>query len=151
MNKQPKLYFAGPLFSQAEKEFNKRLVTKIETQTNFSVFFPQRDGVEFAYLDKMKPAQRTKAIFDLDKQKVYESDILLFILDGRVPDEGAAFELGLAYAHKDLSPTGKDRVIIGLMTDVRAWLPDQKLNPMLAGALDNVFYTEEELLNFLKN
>lgn len=39
------IYFAGPLFSQAEKEFNLRLTFKLES-LGFNVFLPQRDGIE---------------------------------------------------------------------------------------------------------
>ena len=150
MNKQPKLYFAGPLFSEAEKTFNERLTRRIEAETDFLVFLPQRDGMEFGRLKEMKQIERTKAIFELDRDRVYESDTFLFILDGRVPDEGAALELGLAYAHKNISKKTKSRQLIGFMSDVRAWLPDQKLNPMLGGALERIFYVEEELIVYLK-
>jgi hypothetical protein len=47
------------------------------------------------------------ALFESDKHKIFESDAFLFVLDGRVPDEGACVELGLAYAHKGLSATQK--------------------------------------------
>jgi nucleoside 2-deoxyribosyltransferase len=45
-----KIYFAAPLFSQAEVEFNQNLTDHIE-KSGFSVFLPQRDGVE-----KQKPS-----------------------------------------------------------------------------------------------
>jgi len=47
--KHIKVYFAAPLFSQAEKEFNQNLTDLIE-KSGFSVFLPQRDGIE-----KQKP------------------------------------------------------------------------------------------------
>ena len=56
------------------------------------------------------------------------------ILDGRVPDEGAAVELGIAYAHKELAMPEKR--LVGLMTDVRASFISAKLNPMLAVPLE---------------
>ncbi len=39
------IYFAGPLFSQAERHFNQQLTQKLE-QAGFQVFLPQRDGPE---------------------------------------------------------------------------------------------------------
>ena len=41
----PSLYFAAPLFSQAELEFNARLAAEIE-KLGIQVFLPQRDGIE---------------------------------------------------------------------------------------------------------
>jgi hypothetical protein len=52
------------------------------------VFLPQRDGVEGSKppYDRKSRDERRRAKFELDKQKVFESDVFLFVLDGRVPD-----------------------------------------------------------------
>ncbi len=39
------IYFAAPLFCQAEREFNLQLTQELEKQA-FIVFLPQRDGIE---------------------------------------------------------------------------------------------------------
>lgn len=39
------IYFAAPLFSQAEREFNLMLTANLES-IGFDIFLPQRDGVE---------------------------------------------------------------------------------------------------------
>jgi len=142
------IYFAGPLFSAAERRFNQDVTARLETM-GYTVFLPQRDGVERNKppYDAMTPDERRDAIFQIDKEHVFAADILLFILDGRVPDEGAAVELGIAYAHKELAMPGKR--LIGLMTDTRASFLGAKLNPMLAVPLEYVADTEEELLAFL--
>jgi nucleoside 2-deoxyribosyltransferase len=142
------IYFAGPLFSAAERAFNADLTAKLEA-LGFSVFLPQRDGVErdnprYAALS---PEERREAIFRIDKDHVFAADILLFILDGRVPDEGAAVELGIAYAHKALAMPEKR--LIGLMTDTRAAFIGAKLNPMLSVPLEYVAETEDAVLAFL--
>lgn len=59
----------------------------------------------------MPPQAWERAVFELDRDWVFKSDILLFLLDGRVPDEGAALELGLAYAQKHL--TGQKKLLVG--------------------------------------
>ena len=76
-----------------------------------------------------------------------ESDIFLFILDGRVPDEGACVELGIAYTQRYIEK--KEKRIVGLQTDVRAAFIGSKLNPMIQVPLDNLFESEDELLDFL--
>lgn len=40
-----RVYFAGPLFSEAERVFNLRLAEKLEAK-GYQVFLPQRDGIE---------------------------------------------------------------------------------------------------------
>jgi nucleoside 2-deoxyribosyltransferase len=129
------LYFAGPLFSAAELAFNRELAAAIE-RLGFQLFLPQRDGVETNRQPwaSMTPEARRRAIFETDRDAVYASDVLLFVLDGRVPDEGAAVELGLAYAHRQA--TGCKRAILGLMTDQRVAFAGGRLNPMLGMALD---------------
>ncbi|TKD65178.1 nucleoside 2-deoxyribosyltransferase [Flavobacterium sp. ASW18X] len=143
------LYFAGPLFNKAEREFNSYLCSQIEN-LDFNVFLPQRDGAE---LDKspyqeMTPSQRNTAIFNLDVEQVSRADVFLFVLDGRVPDEGACFELGMAYNQK--VQNNSDKIILGLLTDMRAAFIDSKLNAMLAGAFDMVFNQEKDLIDYLK-
>lgn len=44
-NPMNKIYYAGPLFNDAERDFNIKLVHKLEKE-GFEVFLPQRDGVE---------------------------------------------------------------------------------------------------------
>ena len=70
------------------------------------------------------------------------------MLDGRVPDEGACVELGLAYAHKELQD--HDKLLIGIQTDVRAAFPDARLNPMLKVPMSFIADDEEALLQTLK-
>lgn len=143
------IYFAGPLFSAAEREFNLQLTERLE-DTDFEVFLPQRDGVERdkpPYV-RMGREERRRAMFELDKQKVFECDVFLFVLDGRVPDEGACVELGLAHAHKEL--TGGDKLFVGLHTDERSAFVGSKLNPMVSVPLDHVAENEEDLLRMLE-
>lgn len=139
------MYFAGPLFNEAERAFNLELARRIE-QLGFEVFLPQRDGVEGdrAPYDRMAPEQRRAAMFALDRDQVLGCDVFLFVTDGRVPDEGAAVELGIASTHRLL--TGTDRLIVGLRTDVRTTFATTGLNPMISQALDVLCASTDELL-----
>ncbi|WP_299060500.1 nucleoside 2-deoxyribosyltransferase [uncultured Polaribacter sp.] len=146
--KKNKIYFAGPLFSKAERYYNQELCFQIESN-DFKVFLPQRDGAE---LDKppyigMTQAERNKVIFDLDVKQVLDCDIFLFVLDGRVPDEGACFELGIAYNQK-VHNNSKKR-IIGLHTDMRASFINSKLNAMIECSFDKIFMSEKKLIDYL--
>lgn len=75
-----------------------------------------------------------------------ECDVLLCILDGRVPDEGMAVEIGLAYA--DRLQRGGQRRLISLSTDSRH-RGGATLNAMLVGALDEIHAEETTLLQRL--
>jgi nucleoside 2-deoxyribosyltransferase len=140
------IYFAAPLFNGAELAFNEALTARLE-KAGFMVFLPQREGLELK-ATPMPPDKWEQAIFELDRDWVFKSDILLFLLDGRVPDEGGALELGLAYAQKFL--TGQKKLLIGYVTDRRTFSQDHKLNAMLAGALEVVFTDFTELMEYLK-
>jgi len=67
-------------------------------------------------------------------------DLLVIVLDGRSVDEGAAFELGYAYA------IGKP--CYGLQTDPRRLLPFGN-NPMLQHALKAVVSNVRDLMRVM--
>jgi nucleoside 2-deoxyribosyltransferase len=144
----PLAYLAGPLFSKAERRFNLQLTAMLEA-LGFRVFLPQRDGLEreTSPYDAMTPEQRRHAMFRLDRQQILDCEVFLFVLDGRVPDEGACVELGIAYCQKYLQGSG--RLLIGLHTDTRAAFIGSRLNPMVRVALDYIVDDEEALLRVL--
>jgi len=96
----------------------------------------------------MEPDERRKAMFELDRKHIFESDVFLIVLDGRVPDEGACVELGIAYAQKHIENNKK--ILVGLQTDSRAAFLGSKLNPMLKVPLDHIANDEKELFDFLE-
>lgn len=140
-----KLYFAAPLFSSAERSFNLQLSERIEA-LGLEVFLPQRDGILSP--EPESPEEKNRAIFAMDEQRIFDADIFLYVLDGRVPDEGAAMALGMAHCYKTLKK--ENRLIIGLHTDSRASFSDSKLNPMLFSPLDFLAETEKSLLIYLQ-
>ena len=148
---KPKIYLAGPLFNEAELSFNKTLCLCLE-QIGYEVFLPQRDGVERSKppYNKYSKNDRRTAMFNMDRDKILECDIFLFILDGRVPDEGAAIELGIAYCQIYLQ-RNKHKKLIGLQTDTRAAFIQSKLNPMIKVPLDIIFESSKDLLHYFKN
>jgi len=144
-----KIYFAGPLFNEAEKKFNQNLTEKIES-VGFDVFLPQRDGIELSKSsgDLIKLDEKKREIFNLDRDKILDADIFLFVLDGREPDEGACVELGIAYTQKYIG--NKKKKLIGFHTDSRAAFVGSKLNPMIEVPLDYITDNEEELIKLLR-
>lgn len=136
-----RIYIAGPLFSQAELEFNEKL-NEYLLKNGFSTFLPQKDGYELSDLVKdSNPQEASTLIFNFDLEELKKSDILVFIMDGRVPDEGACVEVGIAYA------LGKE--CFGLKTDTRSFIHSQD-NPMIIGALKNrIAHSFDSLLSMI--
>lgn len=124
------IYFACPMFSQADKNFNLEIV-KILEEHGYHVFLPQRDGIEAAQLEGKSEEELTKMIFALDASEVRKADILFMNMDGRVPDEGACVELGMAYA------LGKR--CYGFKTDTHSVEFGLDVNPMVSGCMINLF------------
>lgn len=139
--RRKKLYVAAPLFSAAELTFNAEL--KAILSSYCEVFLPQQDGGLIVELvaSGVPREQAVRQVFEIDVRAVQEADILLIVLDGRSVDEGACFELGLAYA------LGK--VCVGLQTDQRRLLPTGN-NPMLEAALLHVFSGVVELVAWIR-
>jgi nucleoside 2-deoxyribosyltransferase len=86
----------------------------------------------------------SQAIFALDRDRILEAEIFLFVLDGRVPDEGVCVELGIAYGQKHLLQ--RDKLLIRLHRDWRTAFPWSKLNAMVRGPLEQVVDSEDGLI-----
>ena len=130
------IYIAGPLFSEAELCFN-RAVKEI-LKKSFDVYLPQEDGelLDNTIQTGGDVCAAIKRIFHADVAAIKRCDTILVILDGRTIDEGAAFELGVAYT------LGK--TCLGLQTDPRRLLKTGN-NPMIAYPIEHVFSSLREL------
>ena len=80
---RPNLYFAGPLFSEAELDYNNRVAADLEQW--FDVYLPQRDGGLVTDLvgRGVDVTVAYRSIFDRDVQALQECDVCLIVLDGR--------------------------------------------------------------------
>lgn len=135
-----KIYFAAPLFNEMELKRNEEY-TKLLEKWGYNVYLPQREAGLSAQIlknesnDKM---ETNKKIFNTDLEGIKNCDILLFFLDGRVPDEGACVELGIAFA------LGKK--CIGYKTDDRNLDFTDDDNLFIEGCMDfKVMHTIEDL------
>ena len=144
------IYFAGPLFSQAERVFNAYLTTKLEN-LGFQVFLPQRDGIELteALFNELSDQELSKKIFNIDRNQILKADIFLMTLDGRGQDEGTCVELGIA--HENKYNHNREKLLIGFLTDMRVFAEKFRLNAMLTGALDCIEDNEIDLLQKIED
>jgi nucleoside 2-deoxyribosyltransferase len=96
-----KIYFAGSLFSSAERSFNVRMGKLLE-KFRHEVWLPQE------HEPRKKDARQ---IFLKDVEGIDWSDVVVANMDGADPDSGTCWECGYAY--------GKKPVIV-FRTDFRA-------------------------------
>ena len=129
-----RIYFAGPLFNAAERDFNAKVVSVLE-EAGYSVFLPQRDGILAATLNKLTDEEKVKTVFAKDTSELARADVIVMLVDGRTPDEGACVELGLAFA------SGKP--CYGLKTDARALENGLSINPMIAGCFTDLLTADD--------
>jgi len=105
------VYVAGPLFSQAEREFLEKMVSSLARTSGLDperdFFLPHRDGGELG-----KGPTRGR-IFGLDISTLRQTQIVVALLDGQDVDSGTCIELGYAYA------LGKK--VFGIITDFRSY------------------------------
>jgi nucleoside 2-deoxyribosyltransferase len=144
-----RVYVSGPLFSEAEQSFNDSLAVELQN-LGFQVFLPQRDaeGLRTPYSDSTLQTWKS-TVFDIEVRAVLDADIFLMILDGRVPDEGACVELGIAFQQKQTQQPHKR--LIGIMTDIRSTFRDARLNPMVAIPLEYIAPTRAALVTALRD
>jgi nucleoside 2-deoxyribosyltransferase len=118
-----KIYLAAPLFTSAERAWNKQL-EQLLLQAGHEVFLPQEN-------EHLK--RTAKAIFDSDRAGLDEADVVVAIVDGPDPDSGTSWECGYAYGKKP---------IVLLRTDFRS-SGDREIGPfnaMLLGSADLLFH-----------
>lgn len=136
---KPRIYIAAPLFSEAEREFNKRV--KHLLLPYFGVYLPQEDGGLMVDMIAagISPQDAAQHVFQTDVNALETCNIMLIILDGRSIDEGAAFELGFAFA--------RGKQCVALRTDPRQLLATGN-NPMIESAVCQTFTSLDTLLEW---
>jgi nucleoside 2-deoxyribosyltransferase len=102
------VYCSGPLFCP-EEIAGMTAIARVLENAGYGTFLPHRDGVErlvmglvnsTVNIDVFGSRDRIdRAIFSLDVYQIVERcDCLVFNMNGRVPDEGACVEAGVAFA-----------------------------------------------------
>jgi len=86
-----RLYFAGPLFTAAERDWNTTLVAALR-EAKHEVFLPQ----------EQEPGKDAAGIFSTDVRGIDWADCLVAIMDGADPDSGTCWEVGYAYGKKPI-------------------------------------------------
>jgi nucleoside 2-deoxyribosyltransferase len=105
-----RIYFAGPLFTQAERQWNAALAARLRARGH-TVVLPQEKGAEIvASTGGLTPAER-RALFEMSTGAIRDCEVVVAVLDGPDADSGTCFECGYAFAN--------NRPVICLRTDSR--------------------------------
>jgi nucleoside 2-deoxyribosyltransferase len=92
-----KIYWAGPLFSWGEREFNLRMRRELEAHGCYDVWLPQESE------ENQREVADMRAIAREDMEQVAECDIFLGNLDGTQVEDGTAMEAGYATAWRKIA------------------------------------------------
>lgn len=139
MSSVKQIYLAGPLFSQAERDFNRNLRDRL-VEMGFGVFLPQEDGEDNL---ETRMHERQMCIFENDVRGIDEADMVLAVLDGGSDvDSGTAWEMGYAYA--------KGKKVLGLKTDFRTFGEEGIINLMMEMSVEVLARDVEEILRILE-
>jgi nucleoside 2-deoxyribosyltransferase len=117
-----RIYLSGPLFSQAERRWNRALAAELEERIA---------GAEVILPQDLKPGgaynSRTffRHLFEGCIEGVRNADVIVAVLDGPDVDSGTALEIGVALE--------RGIPVVGLRTDFRE-SQDRGVNLVIAGA-----------------
>ncbi|MBP8177919.1 MAG: nucleoside 2-deoxyribosyltransferase [Spirochaetes bacterium] len=111
------IYFAAPLFTAAERQFNETLALYIE-QAGFAVYLPQKECAKIS---------KSEEIYKQCLKGLDNAWCVVAIVDGCDTDSGTSFEIGYACA--------KGIPVIGVRTDFRQKADDGHLNLMLSQSI----------------
>jgi len=103
-----RVYFAGPLFTQAEWQWNAAVAASLR-RLGFDVILPQEREKAMRQSGETVDAA---ALFAGNLADIERSQVVVAVLDGADPDSGTCWEAGYAYK--------AGRPVIGLRTDLRA-------------------------------
>jgi nucleoside 2-deoxyribosyltransferase len=119
------VYFAGPLFTMAERRFNEELSSEMRRLCpTLDIFFPQACDKEFLGLPDF-----TQRVYQALMEALDRCDAVVAILDGPDSDSGTCVEIAYARA--------KGKPVIGVRTDFRDG-EVQGLNIMTAGICSSI-------------
>jgi len=135
MNKPIRIYFAAPLFSMAERLWNKEVVTRLR-QLGYEVFLPQESEAN-------KRKECNQAVFHSDIDGLGTSDVVFAVMDGPDADSGTCWEHGFGF--------GIGKTVITLRTDFRLIEKDTHINLMMGeSSCDNIYYNGESYDELVK-
>lgn len=130
-----RVYLAGPLFTEAETDFNLKLHGFLEEHL-YDVYLPQEVGDT----SNTRHREEHARIFEMHLSALEECDFIVSVIDGADADSGTSWEMGYGFA--------KGKTVISLRTDFRCVGCHELVNLMLEES-SVVVRTKEDLLREL--
>jgi len=119
MAHQPSIYLAGPLFTDAQRAFNRQAADGLR-RAGCTVFLPQDTQTNVTETDWQD------TVFKRNCEGICAAKLVVAVLDGCLVDDGTAWEIGYAYA------LGKP--VVGIHTDRRTVGHEGRVNLMVEQA-----------------
>lgn len=137
-----KIYLAGPLFTEAERAWLIALKQQIEKSGGDKTVIWPWELFSEGEIESLG-CDASKEIFRRCRDTLDTCDTVVALLDGPLVDDGTAWEIGYAYAHR--------KRIIGIRTDLRraGECEGSCSNAMIEQACERVVKSTGELLEFL--
>jgi len=130
-----KIYLAGPLFSEGERDFLTKLKCTIEEKIpQADIIFPMDFSRDENPIFIQIYNRCIQSILNLDEEK----DIIVAVLDGTQVDDGTAFEIGFAKQ--------KGIRIFGLKTDFRLSGESGVCNLMIEYSCESISLSIDSLI-----
>ncbi len=144
-----KIYFAGPLFTEYEREYISRCAVRLR-ENGIDPFVPHESPHDDNPPPGRTPAQRC---LDRDFEGISSANAMLALVNGTEVDDGTASEIGIFYQLVQKDPTKKG--IVALHGDWRTWENGEgkPLNLFVHGAILKVgvvVRTLDEAIQHLK-
>lgn len=144
-----KIYFAAPLFSEAERDWIRSTIQKIEALARdrgvkVNVIFPY-DLITAEEIKRLGDKAKLE-IFNRCRSHLHDADMVIALLDGTQVDDGTAWEVGYFYHGR-----GNEAKIIGIRTDFRnaGESSGAVVNAMVECSCDRIVRSSEELVEIL--
>lgn len=145
-----KIYLAGPLFSDAEREWGSALKQRIhalaiEVGKEVEIIWPY-ELITKEEIEGLGDFLREE-IFTRCKTHLMDTTILVVNLDGSQVDDGTAWEAGYFYASKS-----SEEKMIGIRTDFRraGESSGAVVNAMIERSCDEIVFDVEDLIDILR-
>ena len=129
----PRLYVAGPLFSEGERTWLDQLAARLRSE-GYDCFVPHEN---LAQVVELTPQE----VYRVDGEGLRSANALVAWLDGPMVDDGTAAEIG-AFAELVRSGDPAYRGIVGIVTDLRLErrrgnAPGDGMNLFVVGAIES--------------
>ena len=134
-----KIYIAGPFFSDIERMKLIKVIELLKTLEDYELFIPMEHFIPNG--ENMSNKDWAKEVYEMDKQALENSDIVVALYNGLYSDTGTAWEIGYAYGKNipiALITTSKNVSIMPVNSSKRCINYKDLLNGKIKDCINNL-------------